>query len=155
MGHQREEEIGDIIDKSIPCSFLGTIRKTSTFPFHQIKESISQLSVSTHRLIRPKFRWKLHIYIPCTFKVPQPRLIEKMKYHGINGNILQWVKAWLTNTKQRVVINGASSEWRIRHKWCPKGFSSWTSTSIILAVKIVLNSKFYWQYQDISSLAKL
>ena len=44
-------------------------------------------------------------------KVPKKRLIIALKAHGINGPLLQWIENWLTNRKQRVVLNGSFSEW--------------------------------------------
>ncbi|MCP4267589.1 MAG: reverse transcriptase family protein, partial [Candidatus Brocadiaceae bacterium] len=42
-------------------------------------------------------------------KVPHKRLLAKIKAHGIDGNVYSWLKNWLSNRKQRVVINGKSS----------------------------------------------
>ncbi|MCP4268390.1 MAG: hypothetical protein GY777_22910, partial [Candidatus Brocadiaceae bacterium] len=42
-------------------------------------------------------------------KVPHKRLLAKIKAHGIDGNVYLWLKNWLSNRKQRVVINGKSS----------------------------------------------
>ena len=39
-------------------------------------------------------------------KVPKNRLLENLKAHGINGDILIWIDEWLTNRGQRVVFNG-------------------------------------------------
>jgi len=44
-------------------------------------------------------------------KVPKKRLIIALKAHGINGSLLQWIENWLTDRKQRVVLNGCFSEW--------------------------------------------
>ena len=41
--------------------------------------------------------------------VPKQRLLAKLKAHGIDGNLLNWIAAWLTNRKQKVVLNGKSS----------------------------------------------
>ena len=43
--------------------------------------------------------------------VPHKRLIAKIKAHGIEGDILNWIEEWLRNRKQRVVLNGEVSEW--------------------------------------------
>ena len=42
--------------------------------------------------------------------VPHNKLELKLKNHGIEGNVLKWIKEWLNDRKQRVVINGANSE---------------------------------------------
>ena len=39
--------------------------------------------------------------------VPINRLIEKIQSYGINGNILSWIKSFLTNRTQKVKINSA------------------------------------------------
>ena len=43
-------------------------------------------------------------------KVHHRRLIEKLRAHGIDGNTLKWIEAWLADRTQRVVIQGAKSE---------------------------------------------
>jgi hypothetical protein len=45
-------------------------------------------------------------------KVPHKRLIEQLRAHGVGGEVLEWVRAWLAGRKQRVVLNGASSGWK-------------------------------------------
>ena len=32
--------------------------------------------------------------------------------HRIAGNVLRWTENWLSNRKQRLVLNGCFSEWR-------------------------------------------
>ncbi len=44
-------------------------------------------------------------------KVPRERLLEKIRAHGVTGNILAWIREWITGRQQRVVINGQSSDW--------------------------------------------
>ena len=41
--------------------------------------------------------------------VPHERLLVKLHAYGIRGNLLLWIRSFLTNRKQRVVINGKSS----------------------------------------------
>ena len=42
-------------------------------------------------------------------KVPHKRLLMKMQKYGIKGNILNWVKAFLSERQQRVIVNGSAS----------------------------------------------
>ena len=44
-------------------------------------------------------------------KVPHQRLLGKVRAHGIDGKILGWIRSWLTDRRQRVVINGSKSDW--------------------------------------------
>ena len=42
---------------------------------------------------------------------PHCRLFTKLAAYGIQGELLDWIKSFSTNRKQKVVLNGASSEW--------------------------------------------
>ena len=44
-------------------------------------------------------------------RVPHERLLRKVKAHGIEGRVFEWIKAWLSNRTQRVVVNGEKSGW--------------------------------------------
>ena len=41
-------------------------------------------------------------------KIPYQRLLKSL---GINGNILGWIKTYLSYRSQRVVVNGFNSKW--------------------------------------------
>ena len=43
-------------------------------------------------------------------KVQHQRLINKLQCLGIGGSILAWIQAWLSDRKQRVVLNGKHSD---------------------------------------------
>jgi hypothetical protein len=43
--------------------------------------------------------------------VPHHRLITKLKDYGISGNIIEWIKNFLLERKQKVVLNGSNSKW--------------------------------------------
>jgi ribonuclease P/MRP protein subunit RPP40 len=43
--------------------------------------------------------------------VPHERLMIKLKAIGIHEKVLQWIRAWLKQRKQRVVLNGKASTW--------------------------------------------
>ena len=42
--------------------------------------------------------------------VPHARLSKKLEYYGINGPVNGWIKSWLMNRSQRVIVEGASSD---------------------------------------------
>lgn len=44
-------------------------------------------------------------------KVPKERLLAKVRAHGISREVETWIRAWLTERKQRVMVNGVPSSW--------------------------------------------
>ena len=44
-------------------------------------------------------------------KVQHRRLLSKLEALNIKGQVLDWIKAWLTDRKHRVVLNGQHSDW--------------------------------------------
>ena len=59
-------------------------------------------------------------YISKTFdSVWHKGLMYKLSKMGISGNLLEWIKSYLSSRKQRVVINGIESDWiYIYICWC-------------------------------------
>ncbi len=43
--------------------------------------------------------------------VSHEKLLYKLRFYGIKGNILDWISVLLTETEQRVVVDGNSSNW--------------------------------------------
>ena len=54
-------------------------------------------------------------------RVPHRRLLKKVEAHGITGELLSWIKAWLLDRKQRVCINGKHSDWADVASGVPQG----------------------------------
>ena len=42
--------------------------------------------------------------------VPHHRLLSKLKHYGITNEIYNWIKTWLTQRTQRVVLDGEVSD---------------------------------------------
>ena len=64
--------------------------------------------------------------IYCDFKkafdkVPHQRLLKKVGSYGIKGEILGWIKAFLSNTIQQVIVNGESSQYKDVTSGIPQG----------------------------------
>ena len=45
-------------------------------------------------------------------KVPHQILILKLKSHGMGNSIINWIEQWLTDRRQRVVVDGEVSSWK-------------------------------------------
>ena len=45
-------------------------------------------------------------------KVPHQRLLLILKAHGNKDGIIDWIEQWLTDRRQRVVVDGEVSNWK-------------------------------------------
>ena len=54
-------------------------------------------------------------------KVPHQRLLSKLLSYGIRGKTHKWINVFLTNRKQRVVVEGEQSEWVTVDSGVPQG----------------------------------
>ena len=52
-------------------------------------------------------------------KVPHQRLILKLKAHG--NDVISWIEKWLTQRKQRVLVDGEISNWKSVLSGVPQG----------------------------------
>ena len=53
--------------------------------------------------------------------VPHQRLLTKLKDYGFKGKLLTWVENFLKNRKQRVQVDGSSSDWADVTSGIPQG----------------------------------
>ncbi len=54
-------------------------------------------------------------------KVPKEMLLKKLRAHGVKGEFLKWIRNWLTDRRQRVVLNGKASSWARVLSGVPQG----------------------------------
>ena len=53
--------------------------------------------------------------------IPHKRLLLKLDHYGIRNKTRDWIKSFLTNRSQRVMINGTASDWKPVLSGTPQG----------------------------------
>ncbi|XP_072443501.1 RNA-directed DNA polymerase from mobile element jockey isoform X1 [Chiloscyllium punctatum] len=53
--------------------------------------------------------------------VPHGRFMQKVRRHGIVGNLASWIENWLTGRSQRVMVDGKYSAWSSGTSGVPQG----------------------------------
>ena len=59
--------------------------------------------------------------MPQAKETPRNYDIYKLQKAGIDGNLLLWFESYLSDRRQRVVINGQTSEWGDVSAGIPQG----------------------------------
>ena len=54
-------------------------------------------------------------------KVPHQRLLLKLKAHGIDIDVINWIEKSLTHRRQRVIVDGEISNWKSVLSGVPQG----------------------------------
>jgi len=68
-------------------------------------------------------RDSIHCLIICQSfgSFPHEYLLLKLESLGISGNLLEWIRSFLTKRFQRVVVNGSYSDWAQVSSGVPQG----------------------------------
>ena len=75
-----------------------------------------------HKLLNPSLVNIIYLYFQKAFdKVPHQRLLLKLKAHGIGDGITDWIEQWLTDRRQRVIVDGEVSNWKSVLSGVPQG----------------------------------
>ena len=73
------------------------------------------------RLLCPYYHLLLLDFAKAFDKVSHAHLLYKLECYGIKGQILTWLRDFLTSRKQRVVIEGQASDWLNVTSGVPQG----------------------------------
>ena len=60
-------------------------------------------------------------YAKAFDKVAHERLLIKVESFGINGKVLNWIRGFLGNRRQKVAVNGSVSNWASVLSGVPQG----------------------------------
>ena len=79
-------------------------------PGHSSQAQLSWRDTTSTRPLPPNQPIVMLDFSKAFDTVPHQKLMKKLQFYGIKGNILNWIKIWLTQRSQRVVINDDHSE---------------------------------------------
>ncbi len=65
--------------------------------------------------------WSVFLASQQTLDNPNNKLMFKVKQLGIDGSAYDWIENWLSNRRQKVVINGTTSDWTRLTSSVPQG----------------------------------
>ena len=98
--------------------------------------------------------------------VAHERLLIKLKGYGVNGKVLSWVKTFLTDRRQKVLVNQSQSDWATVTSGIPQGsvlgpllfiiFINDLPDCVKSAIKICVDdTKIYREIKDQSDIKQL
>ena len=88
-------------------------------------------------------------------KVPHQRLILKLKQHSMGNSIINWIEQWLTDRKQRVVVDREVSSWMSVLGGVPQGSVIGPILFLVLKLQMILNSSEKLRKLEINNIYKM
>ena len=116
-----------IMCKQLTAALQQSGRLSNTqFGFRTNRSTVSLLLSAVHDW---SFCLELRSSVHCMFldfakafdSVAHEHLLIKLQGIGINGELLQWIRSFLTHRLQRVVVNGTYSDWLNVRSGVPQG----------------------------------
>ena len=88
-------------------------------------------------------------------KVPHQRLILKLKSHGMGNSIINWIEQWLTDRRQRVVVDGEVSSWKSVLSGVPQGSVLGPILFLVYILKFADDTKLFTKTKEIGDKQNL
>jgi len=90
-------------------------------------------------------------------KVPHKALMSKLRAYGVRGKVADWIEAWLSQRRMRVVINGKGSSWREILSGVPQGSVLGPILFVIYINDIgcSISNTFYNMFADDTKIGKV
>jgi len=83
----------------------------------KISLNLLKLHIKYRRLFFFRTRCTCVVLNICHTKID----CDKLEAHGISGLVSNWIKAWLSDRRQRVIVDGSHSQWREVWSGVPQG----------------------------------
>ena len=105
---------------------------TSQWGFQAGKSTVTALLSTTHNILNLLEAGNEVCAVFFDFRkafdsVPHRKLLDKLQELGLDERILQWVKSYLTDRSQKLVVNGESSD-PTRFIWSTPGLCPWATS---------------------------
>ena len=96
--------------------------QTAWFYLWTVTQLLTYLDVCAQNVATGKVVDAIYLDFEKAFdKVPHHRLLSKLKAYGIEGNLFRWIKEYLTERTQVVLVNGVELDNKLVLSGVPQG----------------------------------